>query len=93
MVSAAFSLGQPSLFSVVSDLAVIKIRGVVTGFATLGFLTCGSACSAVLGGLTSVVGAHGGLIVLALVCCGGLALALWSLGREPGTAAGTCARE
>lgn len=76
VVSAAFSLGQPPLFSIVGDLAREDVRGVAMGFATLVFLTCGSAGSAVVGGLTAIVGVHGGLWVLAGFCAGGLTIAL-----------------
>jgi MFS family permease len=81
LVSVAFSLGQPSLFAVVGDLAALEVRGVAMGFATLVFLVCGSAGSAIVGGLASVSGVAGGLVVLALLCAGGVVLALTALRR------------
>ncbi|MER7113452.1 MFS transporter [Saccharomonospora azurea] len=72
LVSVAFSLGQPSLFTVVSELAAPGNRGVAVGFATFVFLLCGSAGSALVGGLMPSLDVHGSLLVLALVCaCGG----------------------
>lgn len=83
LVSIAFSLGQPALFAVVGDLAALEVRGVAMGFATLVFLVCGSAGSAIVGGLASVAGVVGGLLVLALLCAGGVLLALAGPGQAP----------
>jgi MFS family permease len=75
LVSIAFSLGQPALFAVVADLAALHVRGVAMGFATLVFLVCGSAGSAIVGGLSAVAGMAGGLLVLGGVCAVGALLA------------------
>lgn len=82
VVSIAFGVGQPALFAVVGDLAALEVRGTAVGFATLVFLVCGSAGSAIVGGLSAVTGMVGGLLVLALVCAGGVLLALAGPRRE-----------
>lgn len=65
MVGGAFAVGQPAMFAMVADAAEADSRGVAAGFAALVFLTCGSAGSAVLGGVVGIGGVAGGLAVLA----------------------------
>jgi hypothetical protein len=83
LVSIAFSLGQPALFAVVGDLAALPIRGVAMGFATLVFLVCGSAGSAIVGGMAAVAGMTGGLLVLGALCAAGVLLAFTSPATRP----------
>lgn len=87
IVSGAFSIGQPALFSIVGDSSAAEVRGVAMGFATLVFLTCGSAGAAVVGGMSGVLGVAAGLLVLAVACVIGAAVAVHGARRPPGSAA------
>lgn len=82
IISGGFSLGQPAMFSIVGEVTDLDVRGVAMGFATLVFLTCGSAGSALVGGLADVAGPTAGIFVLA-VLAGGAVVVARSL---PGTA-------
>lgn len=84
MVSGAFSLGQPVLFAIVADLTELGVRGVATGFATLVFLTCGSAGSAVVGGFSALVRVDGGLLILAGLVAVGFVASLLEVRRTRG---------
>lgn len=76
MVSGAFSAGQPTMFAMVADAADPQTRGAAAGFAALVFLTCGSAGSAIVGGMVDVGGIAGGLAVLAVVTSAGVVLSV-----------------
>jgi MFS family permease len=64
-VTAAFGLGQPALMEAVGQAVEPAVRGVALGIATLVFLVGGGIGSAVVGGLSEVVGTGGSLLALA----------------------------
>ena len=64
-VTLAFGLGQPALMAAVGDSVHEDVRGVALGIATLMFLVGGGVGSAVVGGLSGVLGMGGALLLLA----------------------------
>ncbi|MGZ4429988.1 MAG: MFS transporter [Nocardioidaceae bacterium] len=64
-VTLAFGLGQPALMAAVGDAVHEDVRGVALGIATLMFLVGGGIGSAVVGGLSGVLGMSGALLLLA----------------------------
>ena len=64
-VTLAFGLGQPALMAAVGDAVHEDVRGVALGIATLMFLVGGGVGSAVVGGLSGVIGIGGSLLLLA----------------------------
>ena len=67
LVTFAFGLGQPALSAAVGDAVAADVRGVALGISTLLFLVGGSVGSAVVAGLSGVVGMGGALLVLAVL--------------------------
>ncbi|GAA1476812.1 DHA2 family efflux MFS transporter permease subunit [Nocardioides aestuarii] len=65
LVTFAFGLGQPALSAAVGDAVATEVRGVALGISTLLFLVGGSVGSAVVAGLSGVIGMGGALLVLA----------------------------
>lgn len=72
IVCAAFGIGQPALGAAVGGAVHEHVRGVAMGVATLVFMTGGSIGSAVVGGLSDLVGVGGSLVVLAVLPLVGL---------------------
>ncbi|HET8616386.1 MAG TPA: MFS transporter, partial [Actinomycetales bacterium] len=62
--TTAFALGQPALIRAVGDAASEDVRGAALGVATLIFMVGASIGSAVVGGLSGVIGVAGSLVVL-----------------------------
>ena len=71
-VTLAFGLGQPALMEAVGSAVDEDVRGVALGIATLFFLVGGSVGSAVVGGLSEVLGMPGALLLLAVLPVAGL---------------------
>ena len=67
LVTFAFGLGQPALMSAVSDAVPAEVRGVALGVATLVFLVGGGVGSAVVGGLSEVLGMRTSLLLLTVL--------------------------
>lgn len=67
VVCVAFGIGQPALGAAVGAAVHDHVRGVALGVATLVFMTGGSIGSAVVGGMSGVLGASGSLLVLAVL--------------------------
>jgi MFS family permease len=82
-VTFAFGLGQPALMSVVGSAVPDDVRGVALGLATLMFLVGGGVGSAVVGGLSSVVGMSGSLLLLAGLALVGLSSLTPLIRRAP----------
>jgi MFS family permease len=72
-VTLSFGLGQPALMAAVGESVHESVRGVALGVATLMFLVGGGVGSAVVGGLSDVLGMAGSLLLLALLPLVGLA--------------------
>jgi MFS family permease len=83
-VTLAFGLGQPALMAAVGDAVEDDVRGVALGVATLFFLVGGGVGSAVVGGLSDVLGMGGALLLLAARPVQGVAVLSRNLRREPG---------
>ncbi len=66
-VTLAFGLGQPALMAGVGASVEDDVRGVALGVATLMFLVGGGIGSAVVGGLSGVLGMSGSLLLLAVL--------------------------
>ena len=66
-VTGAFGLGQPALMAAVGESVAEHVRGVALGVATLMFLVGGGVGSAVVGGLSGVVGMPRSLLLLAVL--------------------------
>ena len=76
LVTFAFGLGQPALMGAVGDAVPADVRGVALGVATLVFLVGGGVGSAVVGGLSQVVGIRTSLLLLTLLPAAGVAIVL-----------------
>jgi MFS family permease len=63
-VTLAFGLGQPALMAAVANAVPATVRGVALGVATLVFLVGGGLGSAVVGGLSGVIGMAASLLLL-----------------------------
>jgi MFS family permease len=85
-VTLAFGLGQPALMEAVGSAVDEDVRGVALGIATLFFLVGGSVGSAVVGGLSEVLGMPGALLLLAVLPVAGLVALVPQLRREPASA-------
>lgn len=72
-VTLGFGLGQPALMAAVGESVHETVRGVALGVATLMFLVGGGVGSAVVGGLSDVLGMAGSLLLLAVLPLAGLA--------------------
>ena len=67
LVTFAFGVGQPALSAAVGDAVESDVRGVALGVSTLLFLVGGSVGSAVVAGLSGVLGLGGALAFLAVL--------------------------
>ena len=85
-VTLAFGLGQPALMEAVGSAVDEDVRGVALGIATLFFLVGGSVGSAVVGGLSEVLGMPGALLLLAVLPVAGLVALVPQIRREPASA-------
>ncbi|MDQ3616082.1 MAG: MFS transporter [Actinomycetota bacterium] len=82
-VTFAFGLGQPALMAAVGASVDEEVRGVALGVATLMFLVGGGVGSAVVGGLGSVLGVAGSLLLLAALPLVGLVPVVGNLRSAP----------
>lgn len=73
-ITAGFGLGQPALMAAVGAAVSEEVRGVALGLATLMFLVGGGIGSAVVGGLTGVIGMPHSLLLLAVLPLIGIAV-------------------
>ena len=81
-VTGAFGLGQPALMAAVGESVAEHVRGVALGVATLMFLVGGGVGSAVVGGLSGVVGMPRSLLLLAVLPLVGVLVLVRSLWRN-----------
>ena len=81
-VTGAFGLGQPALMAAVGESVADHVRGVALGVATLMFLVGGGVGSAVVGGLSGVVGMPRSLLLLAALPLVGVLVLVRSLWRN-----------
>ena len=83
LVTFAFGLGQPALMGAVGDAVPAEVRGVALGVATLVFLVGGGVGSAVVGGLSQVLGMRTSLLLLTLLPVAGVLIVLPRRARRP----------